>query len=112
MENRVIKINLDCNELEALKMGYQQAVEQMEHEAQAKHYTLHETLLLEHAIVLRDRLEKMHKRGQNKYTLSLKPLEAMAIFQLWQRPFAITTYSGNVVRKVFGKIEEGNSKIL
>ncbi len=106
MRNGRIKIKLSDNEMEALAMAYQSAVETMEHETKTEHYTLHETLLLEHATAMRDKLERLHERGQLKYTLSLSGVEAMAVYQLWQRPFAVTTYSGNAVRKVFGEIDE------
>lgn len=112
MRNGRIKIRLSGNELEALTMGYQQAVKQMEHESRTEIYSLHETLLLEHATAMRDKLERLHERGQLKYTLSLSPVEAMAVYQLWQREFALTTYSGNAVRKVFGEIDERHRSAL
>lgn len=112
MDNRRMRIKMSGNEMEALMMGYQEAVAQMEHEARTEHYTLHETLLLEHAINMKHKLELLHDKGQLKYTLALSPVEAMAVYQLWQRPFDITVYSSNAVRKVYEAIEERQLSIV
>ncbi len=107
-----IKIKLSANEMEALALAYRHAVAQMELEQKTEKYTLHETLLLEHAQQLSAKLDRLHEKGQVKYTLTLTSLEAMAVYQLWQRPFGLTTYSGNAVRKVYGAIDERHKSMM
>ncbi len=100
-----MRIKLTANELEALMLAYQDAVTQMKHEAKAEKYSAREDLLMEHAASLRDKLQVMNDRCQKGYTLSLTNIEAMAVYELWQRSFGINTYSRIVVQKVLDEFD-------
>lgn len=97
---------MSANELEALALGYADAVEEMEDECRNEAYNELELLLLEHAREMLVLLQHKIDSYQQKYTLSLKGSEAMAMWRLWQRKFTLSVYSGNAVRKVTSLIDQ------
>lgn len=106
MRKNVIKIKISASELEALALGYADAVEEMEEESRNEAYSELELLLLEHAREMLVLLQNKIDSYQQKYTLNLKGSEAMAMWRLWQRKFTLNIYSGNAVRKVTSTIDQ------
>lgn len=94
------------SELEALSMAYESALLQLEQSWSASDYNGHTMLLKEHAVAMAMKLQKMLGRWQEKYTLTLTAVEAMAMYQLWQLAFDLDAFSGNAVRKIQGIIHQ------
>lgn len=110
MKNNKIELKLIAPEVEALMLAYQTAVEMMENEAELETND-HDSLLLHHAIDMREKLEKLNDKDQQKYTIKLGATDALAMYQLWRRAFPLSTYNGNAVRKVYGQIDKQHKNI-
>lgn len=77
MNSNSIKIKMNHNRLEALGQQYELLTDSYEPE------NAHEHLLFECLVLMRDKIEKMLRAAQLKYTLTLSSLEALAFFQVW-----------------------------
>lgn len=100
-----IKVKLTMEQLLSIISAYETCTKIMQHESETEHYTLHETLLLEHAKTLLIKLKKLSGKGQLKYTLNLSSVSAVAIHQLWQRAFGISANDADGIRVLYQQID-------
>jgi hypothetical protein len=72
----------------------------------------HEQLLLECAAAFRHRVRQFVEKEQEKYTLPISGIEAIAFMQLWaSQPIHVPPYGSVVISSIIGKIDSKHTDI-
>lgn len=101
MDRRAIKFKLMDGDVRCMYLLYNDLVHDYHPDND------HAKLLHEHIISMRDMWEKMYRKDQEKYTLSLPATEALAFMQTWNNahlPF--DPYTNNTILKIIGHIDK------
>ena len=96
-----IKVTIDVKKIETLAGIYEAACAGFEPENE------HEHLLFEHVKLMHVKLFDKLRLEQNKYTLTLTSVEALAFVQFWQIiPLALAPYHATIINRLFGEIDK------
>lgn len=106
MDSKMIKVKASNQWLTQLTAAYKEVISQYVPENE------HEQLLLECAVAFHERIEKMSLRDQQKFTLNVTAVEAIAFMQLWQsRPVPLKHYMAVAVNQLVAKIDHKRADV-
>ncbi len=103
---QTFKIKLSAKELPELVRAYGFFIAAWESE------DAHEELLLEHAIIFRDRLQRSIRPEAKKYTVKLNTADALAFMQWWDAITIGSDYAAVIILRMIGEIDHCRRNVM